>query len=119
MELQTVKIILSLFLLVHFLIPFRFYSSINVSCTFKGKPLWGWDAPFSFTRQRFIENKDPSIIWEGHKAGRDMGYCQIEKLTSLDLLPATGFTVCCFPYKIKDASAGFTRCVAIFDLPMI
>ncbi|QHE93224.1 cyclase family protein [Pandoraea fibrosis] len=76
---------------------------------------WSWDAPFSHTRARFLREGDPSIIWEGHKAGRDIGYGQLEKLTNLHLLPAHGFTVCCFPYKIKGASAGFTRAVAILD----
>ncbi|MFZ0314881.1 MAG: cyclase family protein [Candidatus Korobacteraceae bacterium] len=74
---------------------------------------WSWDAPFCFTRRRFLESRDPSIIWEGHKAGLDVGYCQIEKLANLEPLPATGFLVSCFPFKIKGASAGFTRAVAI------
>jgi kynurenine formamidase len=39
----------------------------------------------------------------------------MEKLSNLDSLPATGFTICCFPVKIKAASAGFTRAVAILD----
>lgn len=80
-----------------------------------GTDAWSWDAPFSFTRQRFAESGDVSIIWEGHKAGRDIGYGQMEKLTNLDQLPAHGFTVSCFPYKIKGASAGFTRAVALFE----
>ena len=57
--------------------------------------------------------RDRSIIWEGHKAGFDIRYCQIEKLANLDQLPAAGFLVSCFPFKIKSASAGFTRAVAI------
>ena len=76
---------------------------------------WSWDAPFGYTAERWQETRDPSIIWEGHQAGRDRGYCQIEKLGNLDRLPATGFTVVCFPVKIKDASAGWTRAVAVFD----
>ena len=76
---------------------------------------WSWDAPFSFTRRRFAEQRDPSIIWEGHKAGRDIGYCQLEKLANLHLLPPVGFLMSCFPYKIKGASAGFTRAVALFE----
>lgn len=40
---------------------------------------WSWDAPFSFTRPRILESRDPSIIWEGQKASLDIGYCQIEK----------------------------------------
>jgi kynurenine formamidase len=39
----------------------------------------------------------------------------MEKLANLDQLPATGFTVSCFPWKIKGASAGFTRAVAILE----
>jgi kynurenine formamidase len=74
---------------------------------------WSWDAPFSFTRKRYIESHDPSIIWEGHKAGREVGYCHIEKLANLEQLPASGFLVSCFPFKIRSASAGFTRAVAI------
>ena len=78
-----------------------------------GTDAWSWDAPFSFTRRRFEQSRDPSIIWEGHKAGLDVGYCQIEKLANLEQLPTTGFMVSCFPFKIKGASAGFTRAVAI------
>ena len=76
---------------------------------------WSWDAPFVHTKRRWEETGDPSIIWEGHKAGREYGYCQIEKLGNLEQLPATGFVVSCFPVKIKGASAGWTRAVAIFD----
>ena len=58
---------------------------------------------------------DASLIWEGHKAGRDIGYCHIEKLHNLESLPANGFFISCFPHKIRGASAGWTRAVAIFD----
>ena len=76
---------------------------------------WSWDAPFVHTKTRWEETGDPDIIWEGHKAGRYIGYCQIEKLGNLDALPDTGFQVSCFPVKIKGASAGWTRAVAIID----
>ncbi len=79
-----------------------------------GTDAWSWDGPFSFTRKRFAETGDPSIIWEGHKAGREIGSCQMEKLANLHLLPL-GFLVSCFPYKIKGASAGFTRAVALLE----
>jgi len=80
-----------------------------------GTDAWSWDAPFALTAEKFAEEKDPSIIWEGHRASMDIGYCHIEKLTNLEKLPATGFTVSCFPFKIKRASAGFVRAVAILD----
>lgn len=80
-----------------------------------GTDAWSWDAPFVHTAQRFARDRDPSIIWEGHRAGMERGYCHIEKLANLESLPPSGFTVCCFPFKIRAASAGFTRAVAIFE----
>ncbi|MBV8443823.1 MAG: cyclase family protein [Hyphomicrobiales bacterium] len=77
-----------------------------------GTDAWSWDAPFSFTRKRFAESGDARIIWEGHKAGRDIGYGQMEKLANLNLLPSDGFWVSCFPYKVERGSAGFIRAVA-------
>ena len=77
---------------------------------------WSWDAPFVHTAKRFAQTHDPSIIWEGHKAGRHIGYCHIEKLHNLEALPSTGFMVSCFPVKIERASAGWTRAVAIVDV---
>jgi len=80
-----------------------------------GIDAWGWDAPFSHTARRFAETGDPSIIWEGHYAGIETPYCHMEKLYNLEKLPANGFTVSCFPFKIKSASGGWTRAVAMFD----
>jgi kynurenine formamidase len=80
-----------------------------------GTDAWSWDAPFSFTAKRWARERDPAIIWEGHKAGREIPYWQMEKLHNLEALPPTGFTVSCFPVKIANASAGWTRCVAILD----
>ncbi len=76
---------------------------------------WSWDAPFSATLERFLRDRDPSIIWEGHKAGRERGYCQLEKLHHLEQLPDDGFTVVCFPVSIESASAGWTRAVALLN----
>lgn len=80
-----------------------------------GTDAWSWDAPFRYTAQKVKETGDTSLIWEGHKAGRDIGYCHLEKLHNLEVLPPFGFTVSCFPHKVKAASAGWTRAVAIFD----
>lgn len=80
-----------------------------------GTDAWSWDAPFQYTAQKYAAAKDPSIIWEGHKAGRDIGYCHLEKLANLDQLPGDGFRICCFPAKIRRASAGWTRAVAVFE----
>ncbi|HEX8302826.1 cyclase family protein [Sphingomonas sp.] len=80
-----------------------------------GTDAWSWDAPFSHTAQRYAESGDAAIIWEGHKAGREMPYYQMEKLLNLESLPAHGFTVACFPVKIERASAGWVRAVAILS----
>ena len=80
-----------------------------------GTDAWSWDAPFVHTAKKWAETHDASLIWEGHKAGRHIGYCHLEKLHNLEVLPATGFMVACFPVKIKAASAGWTRAVAIIE----
>ena len=80
-----------------------------------GTDAWSWDAPFSFTAAVFERDKDPSIVWEGHKAGRERAYYQMEKLFNLSALPSHGFTVSCFPVKIERGSAGWVRAVAILD----
>lgn len=80
-----------------------------------GTDAWSWDAPFAHTAARVAENGDYGLVWEGHKAGREIGYCHMEKLTNLDQLPARGFTVSCFPAKVKGGSAGWTRAVAILE----
>ena len=80
-----------------------------------GTDAWSWDAPFVHTARKVAETGDTSLIWEGHKAGRDIGYCHLEKLHNLEALPAYGFTVSCFPHKIRGASAGWTRAVAIIE----
>ena len=80
-----------------------------------GTDAWSWDAPFSYTAEKYKQTKDPSIIWEGHRAGMYQGYSHIEKLNNLDQLPNNGFKVSAFPFKIKNGSAGFVRVVAIFE----
>jgi kynurenine formamidase len=80
-----------------------------------GTDAWSWDAPFVHTREKYLATHDASLIWEGHKAGREIGYCHIEKLHNLEALPATGFMVSCFPVKVRGGSAGWTRAVAIID----
>ncbi|WP_175704459.1 cyclase family protein [Burkholderia ambifaria] len=80
-----------------------------------GTDAWSWDAPFVHTAKKYAETSDASLIWEGHKAGRKIGYCHLEKLHNLEVLPPHGFFISCFPHKIRGASAGWTRAVAIFD----
>jgi kynurenine formamidase len=76
---------------------------------------WSWDAPFVHTKVHYAETADAGLIGEGHKAGCEISYCHLEKLHNLEALPLRGFTASCFPVKIRGASAGWTRAVAIID----
>jgi hypothetical protein len=49
------------------------------------------------------------LIWEGHKADREIGYCHNEKLHNLESLPPDGFSVVRFPVKVRGALARWTR----------
>ena len=54
------------------------------------------------------------LNWPAHRAGITKEYCQIEKLANLDQIPRPhGFYVSCLPVRIKDASAGWCRAVAL------
>lgn len=76
---------------------------------------WGWDIPLHIQAADYKANPRPGVIWQAHYEGIEKEYCQIEKLANLDQLPPYGFKVACFPAKIKCASAGWTRAVAILD----
>ena len=80
-----------------------------------GTDAWSWDVSFKYMRAQYERTGDASCILEGHKAGAEIGYYQMEKLANLDLLPGSGFSVICLPVKIKGASAAWTRAVAIFN----
>jgi kynurenine formamidase len=78
-----------------------------------GIDAWGWDAPLDKQAAEALERDEPGIFWAAHQV--DLPYSQIERMTNLDALPATGFTVACFPLKIKRASAAPSRVVALLD----
>ena len=42
-----------------------------------GTDALSWDAPFVYTAERVAENGDASLIWEGHRAGMEIGYCHM------------------------------------------
>ena len=78
-----------------------------------GTDAWSWDRPLPFMAADFAKTKDGSLIWEGHFAGIEKEYYHMEKLANLDKLPPLGFKVSCLPIKIKRASAGWVRPVAM------
>lgn len=81
-----------------------------------GIDAWSWDRPLPFLAHEFKEKGDPKVIWEAHFAGIERGYCHMEKMANLAAIgKPNGFTVSCFPVKIKGASAGWCRPVAIVE----
>jgi len=47
-----------------------------------------------------------AIIWEGHKAGREIPYCHMEKLCNLEQLPHHGFVVAGFHF-VRETRFGW------------
>jgi kynurenine formamidase len=78
-----------------------------------GIDAWGWDRPLHLQAQEALASRRAGIFWAAHQA--DLAYCQIERLANLDQLPATGFTVACFPLRLVGGSAAPARVVAILD----
>src|SRR3546814_5991686 len=58
-----------------------------------GTDAWSWDAPFVHTAKKFAESHDASLIWEGHKAGRHIGYRSEEHTSELQLLMSISYAV--------------------------
>ena len=80
-----------------------------------GTDAWSWDRPLSLEAADFEKTHDKSLIWEGHFAGIEHEYCHIEKMAHLDKLPPYGFTAVCVPIKVKSASGGWVRPLAIIE----
>ncbi|MGH3319439.1 MAG: fumarylacetoacetate hydrolase family protein [Streptosporangiaceae bacterium] len=76
----------------------------------------GLDRGNPYVAREFARTGDRSLLWEAHRVGIDHEYVQIEKLANLASLPPRGFWVSCFPVKIKGASGGWCRAVAILGL---
>lgn len=79
-----------------------------------GIDAWTLDREFAAQIADFKRTGDGRYIWPAHFAGLTKEYCQIEKLTNLDLIPRPhGFYVSCLPVKIQGGSAGWCRAVAL------
>jgi kynurenine formamidase len=77
-----------------------------------GIDAWGLDRP---PRDMAADHKKgiPNSLWPSHFVGREREYLQIERLSNLEALPPTGFTVVAFPVKIEEGTAGWSRVVAL------
>ncbi|MGW7535320.1 cyclase family protein [Amycolatopsis sp. NPDC054798] len=81
-----------------------------------GTDAFSLDAPFGHMIGEYHRTGDRGVLWPAHFTGRRREYCQIERLSNLDTLPAaTGFTVSCLPVKIAGAGAGWARAVALIE----
>lgn len=72
----------------------------------------GWDLSFAVMAERFQETGDNSVLWDGHRAGREREVFIVQQMTNLAALPPSGFRVAFFPIKIARASAAPARVVA-------
>jgi kynurenine formamidase len=73
------------------------------------------DAPVTVMMERLKSSGDKAQLFQAHFLGREREYLQIEKLTNLEQLPATGFQVFFFPVLVQGAGGGWARAVAILD----
>jgi kynurenine formamidase len=81
-----------------------------------GTDAYGFDKPFAEMGRRYAENDDPSELWPAHFAGREVEYCQIEKMANLDELPRrTNVPLVTTPIAVDGASAGWVRPVGLFE----
>ena len=80
-----------------------------------GIDAWGWDSPPAAQTRAAKASGRNDVVWAAHYVGVEREYCHMERLANLDQLPATGFTVCAFPLKVKRGSAGPARVVAMLE----
>lgn len=76
-----------------------------------GVDTMGIDRPYKFMLKEFIEEKKP--LYPAHFYGRKREFIHIERLANLDKLPDFGFKVICFPVKIKQTGAAWSRVIAV------
>jgi kynurenine formamidase len=76
-----------------------------------GIDAWGWDRPLHLQAEDAIREQRSGIFWEAHQS--DLEYSQIERMVNLGALPATGFTVSCFPLRVARGSGAPARVVAM------
>lgn len=89
---------------------------VEQGITTMGTDAVGFDRDFDSSKRDFARDGDASLLWEAHRVGIEHEYFHLEKLANLRLLPPRGFTVACFPVRIRAASAAWVRAVAILGL---
>lgn len=85
---------------------------LDVGVRVIGTDAEGFDGPFEPMIRRFLNTRDPGVLWPAHFLGRKRPYYQIERLRNLASLPPRGFVVIAMPVLIAGATAAWTRAVA-------
>ena len=78
-----------------------------------GVDTMGIDRPYRFMLKEFLEKRDTKLFYPAHFYGRKREFIHIERLANLEKLPNFGFKVICFPIRIKQTGAAWSRVVAI------
>ena len=78
-----------------------------------GVDTMGIDRPYRFMLAEFLKTKDPKKFYPAHFYGRQKEFIHIERLANLEKLPGTGFKVLCFPVRIRNTGAAWSRVVAL------
>lgn len=80
-----------------------------------GTDTMGIDRPYRFMLTEFLKTKDPKKLYPSHFYGRKREFIHIERLANLSAIPELGFKINCFPVKIKQTGAAWSRVVAILS----
>jgi len=89
---------------------------LNCGVKMIGIDTLGLDRPCFEMFKEFLRTKDKSLLWPVHFLGRRREYAHMERLANLGAIPKPfGFTVSCFPVKVRNAGAGWARVVALLN----
>ena len=80
-----------------------------------GVDTMGIDRPYRFMLKEFMEKRDPKLFYPAHFYGRKREFIHIERLAKLDKMLDYGFKVICFPIRIKQTGAAWSRVVALIN----
>ncbi|MFH1397776.1 MAG: cyclase family protein [Candidatus Omnitrophota bacterium] len=75
----------------------------------------GIERPDRFMLREFLKTRDSQKFYPAHFYGRKREFIHIERLANLDKIPDTGFKIICFPVRIRQTGAAWSRVVAILD----
>lgn len=81
-----------------------------------GTDAFSLDQPFDYMNAKYEESGDKRNLWPIHMKGSYDPFFMIEKLNNLDqLVKIENFKIIALPIKLKDASASWSRVVAIVE----